>query len=384
MARKKRILIGKGKKEINKLIEETGMKYVTIPNGLFDDIYCKSEVKGVIQQEGEDGKKQWVESDTKFTELELIVFIFLQFMMLNKFTLTYTQFADYIGCSSKQLKVVLKRLQHFKGITNSRYSKYEDKMIVEDENEVPLISEKVHTAYNPKTKKNQKTLHWYTNYIPNHKVVKDKASKPINFFIVTFSDFNLLIDGKLTRNEFITYLFLLKAYKPSVDDNHQMYWKLSTIAEHLNYKLTSTIHSHIEKLLDLHIGETALLKEIRPKNYDSQIDKGEEPSSRYIPIFNPQKLREMDLEKSETSLPEVEMSSNQREINVENNEINISDKETNLNNQEIILSEKETDNQKKEMTEEEMEAMFEEMDIDLRNDFLNPRRTRDSGFRSTL
>lgn len=384
MARKKRILIGKGKKEINKLIEETGMKYVTIPNGLFDDIYCKSEVKGVIQQEGEDGKKQWVESDTKFTELELIVFIFLQFMMLNKFTLTYTQFADYIGCSSKQLKVVLKRLQYFKGITNSRYSRYEEKTVVGEENEVPLISEKVHTAYNPKTKKNQKTLHWYTNYIPNHKVVKDKASKPINFFIVTFSDFNLLIDGKLTRNEFITYLFLLKAYKPSVDDNHQMYWKLSTIAEHLNYKLTSTIHSHIEKLLDLHIGETALLKEIRPKNYDSQIDKGEEPSSRYIPIFNPQKLREMDLEKSETSLPEVEMSFDETETDSENKEIDVPKEEMNSDNIEVDLPKKEKNNQKKEMTEEEMEAMFEEMDIDLRNDFLNPRRTRDSGFRSTL
>jgi len=362
LARKQRtIAIGQEKEEIRRIIEETGMKYATIPNGLFDDIYTKNNIKGLVQEEI-GGKKQWIEGDTKFTELELIVFIFLQFMMMNKFTLTYTQFAEYIGCSSKQLKVVLKRLQHFKGVTNARYSTHTDGIVIDEEKEVPLITEKLHTAYNPKTKKNQKTLHWYTNYIPNHKETKNKSGesiKPINFFLVTLDDFELLINEKLTRNEFVTYLFLLKAYKPSVDVNHQMYWKLSTISEHLNYKLVTTVHNHIEKLLSLNIDSVPLLEEIRPKNYDMQISKGEEPSSRYIPIFNPKKLVEMDSAKEEMNSSKVEMSFSEQEMSSENMETDNPKVEMSFEKEEIGLSEQEMSYYEKEMTVEELEALFE-------------------------
>jgi hypothetical protein len=308
--------------DIRKIIEDTGMKYVLIPNGIFDDFYTNK--------------------DKQFTELDMTVYIFLQFMMVNKFTLNYKKFADYIGCSSKQLKEVLKRLQQFKGKTNAVYYSYEDKVKITDETEVSLISEKTHSAYNPKTMKNQKTLHWYTNYIPYYKAQK-KEVVPFNFFMVTLEDFDLLTEGKLTRNEFITYLFFLKAYKYGSADEHQMWWKLSTITETLNYKLVKSLHKHMGKILSLKINEVPLLEEIRPKNYDLQILKGEEPSSRYIPRFNTSKMMEMNFGK-------VEMNSLNEEVNSEIQEVNFENKEMSFQKEEVSFTNEEMDSPEWEMT----------------------------------
>lgn len=322
--RQKRSLI-KGKDEIRKIIEVTGMKYVLIHNGIFDDLYMRKSVEGVTQVINEEtNKKEWQVNQTKFTELELITYVFLQFMMVNKITLNYEEIAGYIGCSSKQLKVALKRLQHFKGKTNAQYSSYTDEVKIIDEREVPLISEKTHSAYNPKTKKNQKALHWYTNYIPNHKKTKKDNKEilvPTNFFMITIEDFDLLTNEILTRNEFITYLFFLKSYKYGTADDKQMYWKLSTIAESLNYKLTETVQNHVEKILNVKVSDIPLLEEIRPKNYDLQILKGEEPSSRYIPRHNPFKTSEMNSEKVEVNSVNKEMSFQKEEIDLLNDEM---------------------------------------------------------------
>lgn len=283
--------------EVKNIIQTTGMKYAIIPNGIFDELYIKEE--------------------TKFTELDMITYVFLQFMMINKFTLTHKDFAEYIGCSSKQLKIVLNRLQQFKAKTNAVYYPYEDKVKIVDEKEVPLISEKMHSAYNPKTKKNKKTLHWYTNFIPYYKSTKKKDQEvllPENFFMVTLEDFELLINGVLTRTEFVTYLFFLRAYKFGANDDKQVYWKLSTITEMLNYRLVETVHKHVEKILNLSINSIPLLEEIRPKNYDMQIMKGEEPSSKYIPRYNTSKMVEMSFGKMEVGSVNEEVNSEKVEV----------------------------------------------------------------------
>ncbi|WP_394137455.1 hypothetical protein [Cytobacillus oceanisediminis] len=333
--RQKRIEV-KGNKEevrqeIRNMIEETGMRYVFIPNGLFDELYLQKSLEG----------------ETSITELEMVTYIFLLFMSKNKFTLNYEKLAEYLGCSSKQLKVVLKRLQQFKAKTNSVYESYTDSIKLVEEHEVNLITEKKHSAYNPKTKKNQKRLHWYVNYMPYHKMktVEGKETPvPENFFIVTIDDLDLLLNSTLSRTEFVTYLFLLKAYKYGTDDQYQMYWKISTIAETLNYKLTETVHKHIEKILSISINSIPLLDEIRPKNYDLQIMKGEEPSSRYIPRFNPLKMLEMDFEKkevsfkkSEVSFKKQEMDFKTEEVDSEKKEVDYSDWEMDLLNEEMSL-----------------------------------------------
>lgn len=311
--RQKRTIV-KGKEEIRKIIEHTGMQYVLIPNGIFDDLYTIEE--------------------KKFTELDMSVYIFLQFMMVNKFTLNYEEFANYIGCSSKQLKLVLKRLQEFKGRTNAEYYSHEDKVRIVSEMEVTLISEKTHMAYNPQKMKDEKRIHWYTNFIPWYKKQK-KEIVPMNFFMVTLEDFDLLTDGILTRNEFVTYLFFLKAYKYGTVDEHQVWWKLSTIKETLNYKLVISVHKHIEKLLSLKINDIPLIEEIRPKNYDLQISKGEEPSSRYVPRFNTSKMVEMNFGKQEVGLLNEEMSFQKEEVNLLNKEVNFKKQEVNFTKEEM-------------------------------------------------
>ncbi|MBS4191210.1 hypothetical protein KHA94_13560 [Bacillus sp. FJAT-49705] len=325
--RQKRNLI-KGSKEemrneVRTLIEENGMKYVLINNGVFDHLYIQKELEGTDETELKQGQM-------KFTELDMVVYIFLQFMMVNKFTLKQQRIADYIGCSSKQLKVSLERLWNFKGSTNAKYSPYEDKVQIVEEREVRLISEKEHVAYNPKIKKNVKTLHWYTNYIPSYQVKKKGVNEtlvPINFFMVTIEDFDLLTNGVLSRNEFITYLFFLKTYKYGTRDGSQMYWKLSTIAEALNYRLVETVHKHVEKLLSVKINDVPLLEETRPNNYELQILKGEEPSSRYIPRFNPLKMSEMNFGKEEMDSKKEEMSFNESETGSENKEMSFRNEE---------------------------------------------------------
>ncbi|MEH7419598.1 hypothetical protein V7266_30665 [Neobacillus drentensis] len=300
-------------KDIRNMIEDNGMKYVLIPNGIFDELYM---------------------DEKQFTELDMTVFIFLQFMTVNKITtLNYEEMAKCVGCSTKQLKLVLKGLQEIKGKTNARYYSYEDKVEIVEEMEVSLISEKEHSAYNPKTRKNQKTLHWYTNYIPYYKSNKYEAV-PVSFFMVTLEDLDLLTNKQLSRNEFVTYLFFLKAYKYGAADDKQMWWKLSTIAGTLNYKLVETVHNHVEKILNLKINGTPLLEEIRPKNYDLQISKGEEPSSRYIPRYNNSKMvekkfgkQEVNLLKEKMDLLYEEMSSKVEEVNFENMEVNSIDLE---------------------------------------------------------
>lgn len=336
----------KVRNDINELIEENGMKYVLIQNNIFDEMYMKESIQVIDEQTG-------VKEGLQFTELDMVVYIFLQFMMVNKFTLKYERFADYVGCSSKQLKVSLKRLQRIKGKTNAIYYPYEDKIKIVDEMEVSLISEKIHTAYNPKMKKTAKSLHWYTNFIPYYKSTKKDDKEilsPINFFMVTIEDFALLTNGTLTRNEFITYLFLLRVYKYGTSDDKQMYWKLSTIAEHLNYRLVETVHKHIEKLLSVKVAEVSLLEEIRPKNYDMQIMKGEEPSSRYIPRYNPSKMLEMNFgiqemssEKVEMDSTKVEMSFQKEEDNSEKEEVDSKVWETDFKKREMDLAKEEVD-----------------------------------------
>lgn len=338
------------KDEIRKIIEDNGMRYIFIHNGLFDELFTKQAIKGLVPVKISDVNNPvrtittWEIGETKITELEVIVFIFLQFMMKNKFTLKYKDFAEYIGCSSKQIKVALNRLENFEGTTNGKYSYVEDNIAVVEERSVKLITTKMRSTYSPTLKGSINSRHWYTNYIPNYKKSKDDKFLPVQFFMVSIDDFDLLTNGVLSRTEFITYLFLLKSYKYGTKDEGQMWWRLSTIAEALNYKMVKTVHNHIEKLLNIKIGGVPLIEEIRPNNYELQILKGEEPASRYLPRFNAAKMMEMNFGKQEMSFEKEEMSLDKKEMNYIETEVD--------------LPNKEMDSPKKEMDDEEWEMPF--------------------------
>ncbi|MCM3616698.1 hypothetical protein M3936_03785 [Sutcliffiella horikoshii] len=330
-------------KEIRSLIEQNGMRFVLLNNGIFDELFSK-EIEGVIEvklarnENGElkkDGNKKLYDINTgmtRMTELEVITFVFLQFMMTNKFTLSYKKLAMYLGCSEKQLQYIIHRLKYFKAPCNAKYSSRIDGVeIVEEDKQVKLITEKQHKAYDPSIKKSKRMVHWYTNYIPNHKKEtvdgKEKVN-PVKFFMMTINEFDLFTQQVLSKQEFLTYMFLLKAYNPSKTDEQQMWWRYSTLAEELNIKMVSNVQKYIEKLMNTEIDGKPLIKEIRPKNYELQILKGEEPSSRFIPVYNPEKLLEMNLEKTEVDSDKKEMNSNKKEMDLEKTEMDFSKKET--------------------------------------------------------
>ncbi|MFJ7680322.1 hypothetical protein ACIQXQ_20045 [Peribacillus sp. NPDC097198] len=338
--RQKRTIL-KGKDAIKKIIEDNGMRYTFIHNGLFDELFTKESIKGLVPVRINDpdnpGKTitTWEMGETKITELEVVVYIFLQFMMINKFTLNYKEFADYIGCSSKQIKVALNRLESFEGTTNGKYSSAEDRITIVDERSVNLITPKMHSAYLPTIKGSIHSRHWYTNYIPNYKKSKDDKLLPVQFFMVSIDDFELLTEGVLSRTEFLTYLFLLKSYKYGTKDEGQMWWRLSTIAETLNYKLVKTVHTHIEKLLNTKKDGVPLLEEIRPNNYELQILKGEEPASRYLPRYNTAKMKEMNFGKQEMSFEKEEMSLDKQEMDYAETEVDLPKQEMKYPKQEM-------------------------------------------------
>ncbi|MDM5199235.1 hypothetical protein QUF79_14535 [Fictibacillus enclensis] len=292
-----------GKDPIRQMIEERGMTYAIINNDLFDKLYCQTSVPGINYDKE---KKEWLPGETTFNDLELITYIFIQFTVINKINLSTKEMADYIGCSDKQLKVVLKRLQHFKGVTNAEYNTFSDSVRIVEEKEVPLISVKDHTAYIREKKKSKKTKHYYTNFLPMHKEVSSgdrKIITPENFFIVTIEDFDLLTHKKLSKTEFITYLYLLKSFKSGAKIEKQVYWSFSKLAHNLNYRLVQTVHNHIEKLINL-----KLIAEHRPANYNEKVANGQEPSAKYEPVFNLAKLVEMSFEKEEVNSQKEEVN----------------------------------------------------------------------------
>ncbi|MCR4367093.1 hypothetical protein NT852_14915 [Bacillus amyloliquefaciens] len=273
----------KGKEEIQKIIESSGIKYLLVNNKIFDELYVKEELK--------------------MSELDLITYIHLQIMMLNKITLSAKELASWIGCSEKQIRVVISRLREYKVTCNCRYSPHESKVVITDDGEeriISLITEKNQVVYNPSTKSNKKVKHWYPNLIPDHKKGKDKPI-PVNFFLVSLKDLNLFTQGQLSRTEFITYLFLLKTYAYGKEDKDQVWMRYNFIASKTRRKLSQTIQDHIEKLKSLSIDGTRLIRQMYPNNYQLRIDTGQEASSKFIPDFNVKTMDELKLEKKEVS-----------------------------------------------------------------------------------
>jgi AraC-like DNA-binding protein len=321
--------IARGKEEIEKIINESGMNYTLINNRIFDDLY-EQQKKSIPYYKSRDEVE-----NVDITELDLVTYIMLQFMMINKFTLNYEEMARFIGCSSKQLKHSLKKMAGIKVKGNARYSPDLGKTLKAEFEDRYMITNKEHKAFNPRSKKSVKTQHYYTNFIPDHKdlEVENKKPKPINFFMVTLDDFKLLTDGVLERNEFITYLFLLRINK--FKSTKPFYISISKIADRLNYRLPETVDKHIEKIKSITIDGSPLVEEQRPMNYDLQIMKGEEPSAYYQTTYNLSKMLEMSSDKSEVSFTKEEMSSEKKEMDL----------------------------WEEEMSSEEMEMAFKEMEM---------------------
>lgn len=293
------------KEEIRGILEKH-QQFVPINNRIFDDLYEKDKIVYRLILEKENRYSDPIE--TTFTDLDMIIYIFLGFLQRCAITLYPKEIANYLQCSEKQFNASIQKMRGIQVEANNR--QYGEKFSITDRKPM-LISEKNETAF--ENGKHTKAKVWYPNF--NADIAeKDGEVRKVNFFHLTIYDFDLLTERKLTRKEFILYVFLIRL---DTDNNKHFYIKYSTIGERLKIKgLDTTLSGYIEKLKSFGLIEINL-----PQNYDRKVLSRQEPSYELIPIFNRQKLREMREQKVEVSHEDGEMDDKIEEDNVDFEEL---------------------------------------------------------------
>lgn len=333
MARIKRTL--RTAEEVRNIFKENEYGFVMINNNIFDQFY---EIEEHPYHEYKSHGK--IKNTVTFSELDLITFIFLKFMNNYKFTLYLDEIAEYLQCSVKQLKFTMEKLQTLQGTINTPNGERQRK----------LVTQKEYVGF--KDGKKAKLKEWYIDFDCDTKIVKkdgEEVEVPYNFFMVTINDFDLLINGKLTRKEFVLYLFLLRIYN---FDSEPIYISNSKICERLNIKLYDTVQSYINKLSNIHIDDVPLITIDKPRNYNDMIFMRKEPSCKYLPTYNLMKINMLmntHSEKIENCMEtnfdkmEASLSKNGNEFELTGSQFNIKEKrvfnkwETDFNNAETIF-----------------------------------------------
>lgn len=308
--------------EIRKLIEESGIKYIMINNRIFD-LYKAEKVEYSLKMIQKDSKKnikedhyidlagnkysyqegQGIKGSTTFDERDFVIFILLNFLDLLEFKGYSKEVADYLGYSDKRVKERIKKLQFIQGDTNSYfYRKTQERQYV-DENDLSkrgilrFIDEKKETGYEngKRLSINRWYVHWGCDYKKENKEVNGSVQQvdvPISFFPVTIYDLDLLTDGLLNENEFITYLLTVKSYNSGKNDT--VNYSMRALAENLGIKIEATVEKYINRLLDLRVKDQfceegqdfPLVHRKTNQNHQRKLATRSEPSYKYIPVYN--------------------------------------------------------------------------------------------------
>ncbi|CAI6276294.1 hypothetical protein NSU09_12680 [Bacillus sp. PS194] len=211
------------------------------------------------------------------TEADLIIYIALQLGMENQKNNTLSSISDLTGYSETQVSQSLRKLRGFNGKSNCKYKGFNIELNKDGDNILRRLVDQ---------KKNTKEKVWIPNFLPSH---GDKLGeiKPVltTYFVVTDADFDLLKDGILTRTEFVTYLFLLKAHKYEKEIESQLWFRRSTVAKKLK-RSTLTVSKHIRKFLNTNIEGIPLIEEEKHPSYEAKVEIGEEPSFIVTPTYN--------------------------------------------------------------------------------------------------
>jgi DNA-binding MarR family transcriptional regulator len=276
--------------QIRQFIEED-KRFVPINNRIFDDLYIHNDVELYpfhddpvdIKDKLSDNK----EKKFRITEIDLIIFIFLQLINYNKVVMYPDEIANYLSCSKKTLSKSINKLQRMQCAVTTKYSHVTGKREY-DEHNVRVLSEKKYSIVvkddNGKTSK-RKMEEWFINFDTDWEFYKKKDVdkwKRINFFFVTIYDFDLLTNGMLSRTEFIVYLYLIRRdARRGFDSKRNFYLKNSTIAEELMIKGSD----NIEKYLD-NLEQYGYIQVNHPKNYEVHKQKYIETSREFKPVYN--------------------------------------------------------------------------------------------------
>ncbi|MCK0470866.1 hypothetical protein [Halalkalibacter sp. APA_J-10(15)] len=275
------------------------LSYAQVNNFIFDEHYEKG----------------------KISEADLIIFIFLQLMHINKIALTKAEISKFLNISDRQIRDSIKKMSKTKGVTNAEYCRHKQTVEMKEPFEVNLITVKEHKAFNPDTRKSNKMDHFYVDFIPEVKseeVDGQEIAVYQKFFSVHIDEFDFLREGILSRKEFVLYLFLNRIHNK--DRKKLAYISITRLSERLNIKMPENTMRYIEKLLNL-----GLITETRPENYEFNIENGIEPSSHYMPVYNLQKINDANIKETDTKKQEVNFNST--EVNYDDVEEMFTDKE---------------------------------------------------------
>ncbi|KQL54525.1 hypothetical protein AN964_14165 [Heyndrickxia shackletonii] len=307
-------------KEIREMIETTDMKYIMLNNRLFDDFYSKGKVtyKPVLMKEKnkDTGKVEeyWLYHDGKtvdysennipepktatFDERDFLIIILIKFLQQQNFVGYSKELADYLFKSKKdnndkRMKQRLKKLQVLQGTVNNIYHHKDKKRVMHlDGTQVRLINEEKVEGYEGNTKRI--FYKWHLNFDCDYKIEKDKDKKetevPTNFFRVTIYDLDLYTNGILNEKEFITYLYFIRSFNPSIPIWHS----IGAISEKTNVKNVSKTDELVERLTHVKVKDKfckedetfPLIHVDRPENYKRKILERQQPSSFYKPIYH--------------------------------------------------------------------------------------------------
>lgn len=285
--------------QIRELLESV-RPYIPLNNRVFDDLYEMESLQYVEGNSNETHK-------TVLTDMDMIIFVFLVFLQRAKITLYIEEIAKYLKCSEKQVRESIKKLKGIQVDINNRHRFGDRKM---RDMTTPLLIEKTEAMYVGGTSKlaggkTQKAKVWYSNFEIDHKEEEGQL-KAGNYFHVTIYDLDLFTEGKLSRKEFIVYLFILRI---DTNNNQKFYIRYSVMAERLRIKgAQSTLPKYIQKLADL-----GLIEVNYPGNFDQKEIAGQEPSRELIPRFNRNQLAAFWSKHGEGDEQKVELDLNQIE-----------------------------------------------------------------------
>ncbi|NHN20914.1 hypothetical protein HRF59_05240 [Bacillus velezensis] len=211
------------------------------------------------------------------TEADLITYIALQLGMDNHTDNTLENISEMTGYSEALVSQSLKKLEDFNGKTNCKYKGFNIELNKDGKSILRRLVEQ---------KKKTEEKVWVPNFLPSHGK-KLGEIKPVltTYFVVTEADFELLKNGTLTRSEFVTYLFLLKAHKYEKGIRSQLWFRRSTVAKKLK-RSTLTVSKHIRKFLNITIEGIPLIEEKKHPSYEAKVEIGEEPSCIVTPTYN--------------------------------------------------------------------------------------------------
>lgn len=285
-------------KEIRKLFENQGIKYVMISNKIIE-LYKQGYYEYEVEEINDDGYIVSVPKKIKFDSRNLVLYIGMKFLDKMDFYGYLDEVADFLNMSVKRIKDRIQELQLIELPMNNQLNKTTmQNELLEQPRMVQLVRERGEIGFERNRK--VKTHRWFTPFdcdlkkVRNTETQKDEL-KAEKFYMVTIYDLDLFINGTLDEHEFALYLYLIQCFDSSDKDKKGIAQSTSKISENLKVINPAVTQRRLDKLVNLRVKDKfctdeykdfPLIHSKKPDNYNHKLTTRQEPSLYYYPIYN--------------------------------------------------------------------------------------------------